>query len=173
MKELLKVAITGPESTGKSLLTETLANHYKTVFTKEYAREYLEKTKGKYALDDLKIMATEQIKRQNFDIKRANRLYFADTEMIVFKVWHEVKYDYVPNWLKEKLTQQEFDLYLLCDIDIPWVFDPLREHPEQREFLMEKYKATFREYKLSYELISGKNIRRIKDAINCIDNLIY
>jgi nicotinamide riboside kinase len=70
------------------------------------------------------------------------------------------------------LLKQEFGLYLLCDTDIPWFYDPLREHPEQRDFLMEKYKATFSEYKLSYELISGKNIRRIKDAINCIDNMI-
>ncbi len=172
MKKLLKVAITGPESTGKSLLTESLAIHYHTAFTKDYSREYLDKTGGKYSFDDLKIMAIEQCKRQAADIKRANRIYLADTEMIVFKVWHEVKYGYVPNWLKEMLLKQEFDLYLLCDIDIPWVYDPLREHPDQRDFLMEKYKATFSEYKLSYELISGKNIRRIKDAINCIENVI-
>jgi len=173
MKKVFKIAITGPESTGKSKLAIALAKHYHAVYTPEYAREYLHKKEGLYEKSDLKIIAKEQIKRQNKDIKKAKKYYIADTEMLVLKVWHEVKYDENPQWLKELILKQKFDLYLLCDIDIPWTSDPLREHPHKREFLFNKYKATFQELHLSYQIISGNGKLRLQNAIKIINEFYF
>jgi NadR type nicotinamide-nucleotide adenylyltransferase len=170
MKKTFKIAITGPESTGKSKLANSLAKHYNTIYTPEYAREYMQVKGGdSYEKTDLKIIATEQVRRQSIDIKKAQKHYIADTEMLVFKVWHEVKYAESPKWIKEMIAKQNFDLYLLCNIDIPWEYDSLREHPHKREFLFNEYKATFQEFNLSYQIISGTGELRLQNAINIID----
>lgn len=173
MKKTFKIAITGPESTGKSALAIALAKHYNAVYTPEYAREYLKQKKGLYKKFDLKIIAEEQIKRQNIDIKKAQEYYIADTEMLVFKVWHEVKYAESPYWIKDMIATQNFDLYLLCDIDIPWEKDSLREHPHKRKFLFNKYKATFQELHLSYQIISGNGKLRLQNAIKIINRFHF
>ena len=114
---LHRIAITGPESTGKSKLAQNLAGHYHTVFVPEYAREYIDNLNRPYNQEDiLEIARARQDGRRGG--KEGKRILFCDTELIVTKIWSEVKYGICDPWILGEIESRKYDLYLLCYIDI-------------------------------------------------------
>jgi NadR type nicotinamide-nucleotide adenylyltransferase len=170
-KKILKIAITGTESTGKSTLSKALATHYATVFVPEYARAYLEKLPRKYNYDDILEIAKAQKEEENKLLPLANGLLIADTELLVTKIWCEQVYGKCHTWIIDQLANQHYDLYLLTDIDLPWEYDPLREHPHLREHLFDCYLKEIMNRKWNFRLISGNYEQRTKNAIQAIDEL--
>ena len=181
--QLMKVAITGPESTGKNTLSEQLARHYHTEWCPEYAREYLLKHGKKYSYDDLLVIAKEQIEMEKeFEsrVKRKNsgisgkQLLFVDTEMYVMKVWCEFVFNKCHKYVLDQIAERKYDLYLLCNIDLPWVKDELREYPdlETRRKLYSIYKDIMINQSVPWADISGDHDQRLKKAIKAVDRLL-
>lgn len=168
-KSMIRIAVTGPESTGKSWLCEALAEHYQAVLVPEYAREYLNQLKSPYTRDD--VIHIAHIQHEMILEASANReagFMIADTELLVISIWLEHKYGSSDPFVESQLRVQPFGLYLLCDIDLPWEEDPLREHPHQREILLNKYKTRLDELKVPYTLIRGTGTLRLQNAIEAI-----
>ncbi len=161
-----KIAITGPESTGKTTLAEQLAAHYHTVFVPEYARFYLEQLDRPYTADDVVEMAKGQLKWEAEYATQANKLLFCDTELIVPKIWLKFKYNLENEWIEIALKAQTYDLYLLCNIDLPWQYDPLREHPNlhDRERLYELYQQELQSLGANFVEIKGDETMRFLQA---------
>lgn len=168
-----RIAITGPESTGKSWLASRLANHFNTLYVPEAAREYLAKLNRDYTLFDLTEIARIQLNSERDFEKKADRLLLYDTELSVIKIWSEVRFGKCDPWILEQYVQQSFDLYLLCNIDIPWEADPLREHPFQREFLMNRYTSELQKMQRKFVIINGMGEERLQNAIKAINELLY
>lgn len=171
MDKLLKVAITGPESTGKSMIAQELADHYSTVWVPEYARVHLLKIDRPYAYDDILEIAQKQQASQRVFESIANKMMFCDTELLVCKIWCEVKYQKVHSWILSELKKQDFDLYLLMDVDLPWEYDPMREHPDQRKFLFDIYRNELEKHKLNYRIVSGKDQQRFQNGLSYVEDL--
>lgn len=169
MPELIRIAITGPESTGKSWLAENLAKHFNTNWVPEFARNYIARIGKTYTLSDIVYIAENQISSEKQLSKLSNRLIFIDTEMLVCKIWSEVKFGMCPEYIAESLARQNYDLYLLCNIDLPWADDPLREHPHFRIELFNMYLKEIKQKALNYRIISGFGHDRLKNAINIIE----
>lgn len=169
---MLRIAVTGPESTGKSTLAKQLAKYYHTVFIPEYAREYLEKLNRPYDYHDVEKIALAQIKLENSMMPEAKNLIIADTELVVIKIWMEHKFGKIPGWLTEKIKHREYDLYLLCDIDFPWIFDPQREHPHLRKYFFDKYREEIERRGFQYIIISGSRDTRLSKATQAIDRIL-
>jgi len=182
--ELKKIVTIGPESTGKSFLCEQLAKHYQTEWCPEYAREYLLTHGTKYSFDDLLTIAQGQIgleEKHSRSTLHASRLthdapglLFIDTDMYVMKVWCEVVFGKVHPWILEQITKRKYDLYLLCDVDLPWTQDGLREYPdlETREKLFNIYKNILQNQSTPYLVIHGNTEERISKAIAAVDQLL-
>jgi NadR type nicotinamide-nucleotide adenylyltransferase len=170
--KLKKIAITGPESTGKSMLAQQLADHYRTVWVPEYSRVYLLQTEGKYNYGDILKIARGQKKSEKALSDIARRVMFSDTELLVTKIWCEVKYKKCHPWILENLAKQDFDLYLLMDIDLPWEFDPLREHPDERKYLFGLYRNELEVRKLNYKIVGGIDDKRLKKAIGFVEDVL-
>ncbi|MEI7981580.1 MAG: ATP-binding protein [Bacteroidota bacterium] len=168
-----KIAITGPESTGKSMLSEQLADHYNTLWVPEFAREYLELLNRPYEEKDIVLISQQQIIQEDRLSGRANRFLFCDTELIVTKIWSEVKYGRCDAWILNEIQYHSYDLFLLCDIDLPWEYDPLREHPHQRRFLFDLYHQELKSRNFPFYIIRGFGPERLKDAIIKIDNFHF
>ena len=168
---MFKVAITGPESTGKSTLAEKLAHHYKTDFVPEYSRTYLENFEGRYTEDDVVEIAKGQHNLILEEEKKFLKILIADTEIVVCKIWVEYVFKHSNKIIDEILIQQDFDLYLLCDIDLPWTYDPLRENPniDERKELFEIYRNTLEQMKVPFEIVSGNDEVRVNNAIKVIE----
>jgi len=165
-----KIAITGPESTGKSMLAEQLADHYKTIWVPEYAREYINKLNLPYNKGDILTIAKKQLENENKIAKNAIRFLFCDTEPIVTKIWSEDKYKSCDEWILRKIEEHKYDLYLLCYIDLPWQQDPQREDPHRREYLFDLYLQELTERNLPFYVISGSGKKRLINAIKQVEN---
>ncbi|MTI31738.1 AAA family ATPase [Xanthovirga aplysinae] len=169
---ILRVAITGPESTGKSTLAQDLANYYQTLWVPEFARSYLNQLDRPYREEDLVEIAKGQIRSEEINAKKANKLLICDTELTVLKIWSEYKYGQCHPWIIKELLKHSYDLYLLTSPDIPWEDDPLREHPEEREKLFDVYLKELKGRKLPISIISGTPDIRKSTAIRVIDHLL-
>lgn len=175
MATLKKIVVIGPESTGKSTLCEKLASHYNTLWVPEYARTYLEKNGPEYAYEDLLTIAKGQIDLEEKLIAQSAKLkasrLFIDTDMYVMKVWAEFVFNKCHNWILNRIAERNYDLFLLCDIDLPWVEDKLREYPDKkiRRKLYCFYKDLMINQSTLWCNISGKYDERLAKAINFID----
>ena len=163
-----KIAIVGPESTGKSSLAKSLARYFDTEFVPEIAREYLEKLKIPYRENDLLDIAKIQCETEDRLSKKVGDILICDTTLLVMKIWSEVKYNRCDAWIIEEEERRKYDLFLLCNIDLEWEPDPLREHPDKREFLFNFYLDSLKLMNANYCVISGIGEARIEHAIAAI-----
>ena len=182
---LKKIVIIGPESTGKSTLCEQLADHYETGWCPEYAREYLLKHGMNYTFDDLLTIAKGQIaledkyaaeagKRLHSTLATRHSPLFIDTDMYVMKVWCEFVFDNCHRFILDQVVERKYDLYLLCNVDLPWVKDELREYPdlENRRRLYFIYKDIMINQSTPWVDISGDYDERLQKAIKATEQLI-
>jgi len=168
---LKRVAITGPESTGKTRLAQALSLHFNTKHVPEYAREYLGQAKGKYTIKDILKIAKGQLELEKEVSAGLSGLLFCDTDLTVLKVWSQVVFNSCPQWIREQFVQHTYDLYLLCYPDLEWEADPLRENPTDRMFLFELYRQELEEAGFNYQVIKGRGDRRLENAINFVSPL--
>jgi NadR type nicotinamide-nucleotide adenylyltransferase len=170
-----KVVVIGPESTGKSTLCAQLATHYKTVWCPEYAREYLEVHGKTYSYDDLLEIAKGQLTLEDEILpKAANELLFIDTNMYVMQVWSEYVFQKCHQYIINNIVERKYDLYLLCNNDLPWSFDELREYPgeQPRKELYRYYRELMISQTTPWVEISGDHDERLKKAISAVDKII-
>lgn len=168
-----RIAITGPESTGKSWLANELAKKYQCMWVPEYARTYLEKLNRPYTYDDILAIAHGQMAGENIALLTADRFLFSDTECLVTKIWCDVKFGKCHEWISQQIEQMPHDLYLLCDIDLPWEPDPLREHPHLRKYLFNLYFDELKARNLPFEVVSGTGEARLQCAIDAINKWLH
>lgn len=167
-----KVVIIGPECTGKSELSVYLARHFNTEWVREYAREYLDNLGRPYGPEDLLHIAQGQIALEDEIIPKAQRVLFCDTDLYVIKVWSYFKYGYCDKRILDAIGRRTYDLYLLTYIDIPWISDPLREHPDQRETLYSLYLQEMQHQTVPFLEIKGSREARQKHAIAAVNKLL-
>ena len=165
----MNIALTGPESTGKSFLATHLQKKFHAKLVPEFARDYLAQSSGSYSYEDFIKMARGQWQRLN-DFQSAEDLVIFDTEMIVFQVWGSVKYKKVEPWISESVKNQPVDHYLLCCPDLPWEYDELRECPDEEErfVLFDMYEQLLRSHQLPFTVIKGSS----EDRINLCETIV-
>ena len=194
-KPLIKVAVIGPESTGKSTLCELLAQHYNTQWCPEFAREFLLVHGMDYTYDDLLYIAKGQLALEdeyaqslagssesgvNSYVQDSepgtlnSNLLFIDTEMYVMKVWCEFVFGKCHRWVLDQIIKRRYDLYLLCNTDLPWVKDELREYPDlkTRDQLYHIYKDIMINQSTPWVDVSGDHDERLQKAIKAVDHLM-
>ena len=196
-----KIVVIGPESTGKSFLCEQLAQHYNTLWCPEYARTYLTENGKDYTYDDLLLIAigqlamedaiTDEIRSTEFEYRNSkfeirnekhstlsiqhSTFLFVDTDMYVMKVWCEYVFGKCHQFILDSIAERQYDLYLLCNIDLPWTPDELREYPEEapRKELYNIYKNILTNQQTPWVEISGNYEERFQKAIEGIEKYIF
>ncbi|RPD50894.1 AAA family ATPase [Paracnuella aquatica] len=198
-----KVVVIGPEATGKSTLCEGLAAHYGTLWVPEYARHFLLQNGTDYTFNNLLQIAQgqqaleestaaqlaerqhksgiENPKSETRNRSTANRQLptnpplIIDTNQYVMKVWCEVVFGACHPWILKKAALAQYDLYLLCNVDLPWVQDGLREQPDpkMRQRLFLEYKDILVNDGTPWAVISGNGAERLHNAIQIINQHLY
>lgn len=168
---MITVVVTGPESTGKTKTSEFLARRLKGVLIPEFAREYIIHLNRRYTYSDVETIARTQVKqRRDIDENKPGFLIL-DTWLIITKVWFMEIYGKYPEWIDEAIYGMPVDLYLLCNTEIPWVEDPVRENGgERRDYLFELYKQEIIKTGTPYEIITGQGRSRFRNALEIVQN---
>ena len=167
-----RILITGPESTGKSELSLELASQFGGISIPEFARGYIENLDRPYSYSDVEHIAKKQSEEYDHVNQETNWIFF-DTWLVITKVWFEVVYKKTPGWIEDRIRQASFDLVLLCDTDLPWIPDPVRENGGvNREKLLDIYKNELDRFGMDWTLISGSGSDRVSRANRLINNKI-
>ena len=172
-RKLIKIAVVGPESTGKSTLTKQLAQHYSVPYVLEYAREYLENLIRPYTLEDIISISKRQLELEREAILASSRILFCDTNLLVSKIWAENAFKSCPEFIAKNWIAGDYRLHLLMQVDLPWEYDSQREHPHLRKFFFDWYERELKVAKANYAIISGNQEERLLDAIKAVDELLY
>lgn len=165
---MIKIILTGPESTGKTTLCKKLSEHFKFPYINEYARKYIDGLHKDYTQRDLTKIAQQQlILEQN-----NSKVLFCDTDLITIKIWSMYKYKNCDSWIINKILQQKRErrFYILCNPDIAWEKDPQRENPNNREEIFNLYHKELKDLNHNYYIAKGEN--RDEDSIKIISDLI-
>src|ERR1700709_961515 len=170
--EIIKIAVVGPESTGKSTMAAYLAKHYNTVWIPEFARGYCEKLIAQPTWQDEINMFYGQLELEKDLLQQANKLAICDTTFITVKIWSDYTFGKSPREVLDELPKHPYDLYLLLNIDLPWEEDPLRDFPHMREHFMQVWYKELEELKANYVTISGTGKGRHESAVIAIDQFL-
>ena len=164
----MKIAITGPESSGKTSLAISLANYLGVSYLPELARFALQASQGNYVhhdlLDFMRLQA-EAYRRARYG---DTAYLIQDSDWNVFEVWECVRFGKVSPLLATLRSECPFDHYLLCAPDLPWAYDPLRENENDRDELFEHYHRLMHTHQLPYTIISGHGQERLHQALEAI-----
>ena len=169
-----KIAVIGPESTGKSTLCEQLALQFQTEWVPEFARNYLLEIRRPYTYEDLLYIAEGQVQVEDRMVNSVkSEFVFIDTEMYVMKVWCEYVFKKCHPFVLDEIVKRSYDAYLLCNTDLPWVADELREYPdlESRERLYHMYKDLMINQTTPWIDITGNYTERLQKAASFIQQL--
>ena len=175
--DLIKVVLFGPESTGKTTLAKQLSDHYQEPWVPEYAREYLqEKWEREHKTcepHDLIPIAMGQMSLENSMAEQADRLLICDTDLLETKVYSEAYYLGNCDPILEKYAlENDYDLYFLTGIDVPWEKDDLRDKPNEREQMFDYFRSTLEKYNRNFVTLRGDESSRLQAAIAHIDKLL-
>lgn len=189
---IMRIAVYGPESTGKTWLAERLAAHFAAPLVAEYAREHCDAQGGVLGLEDMLPIALEQWRREDaaaalaagsaarkchiIDDTSARRLVVCDTDALTTMLWSDLLYGTTPDQLRRGAEKRcrGYALYLLCDTDVPFVPDPQRcfPDPEDREKCRRIWHGALERRQLSYTWIRGDWAAREAAAIAAVNGLL-
>lgn len=165
--DIHRIVITGPESTGKTELAQALAERLNSLWVPEYARLYVENLGRPYDYNDVVQIAKYQVRQEtNYASKITKGIIIFDTWLIITKVWLDLVFGKCPEWIPEHIRSSKIDLFLICDTDLPWIADPVRENGgEKRKELFQLYCKEIRTFGFKYEIISGFGDARTDNAL--------
>lgn len=167
--DLKKIAIVGPESTGKSEMAKVLAQHFQTIYVPEFAREYCLGLNRNYTLEDeVAIFHGQLALERNLIPFAKNGLLICDTMVLTVKIWCDYLFGHTPKIVLDTLPTLDYDFYLLMDIDLPWQDDPLRDFPEQREYFLQIWKDELEALNANYVVVSGFGEERVNNALKAL-----
>ncbi|MFC7421391.1 AAA family ATPase [Iodobacter arcticus] len=162
----MKIAIVGPESCGKSTLAQDLSTALNAPWVAEYVREYFaQKGSNDYQLSDIIAIARGQL---TAEAAHNAPLLICDTTALVCKIWAEVRYGHCPAALSALYRPQDYRLHLLTRPDLPWEPDPLRENPNDRDYLFDLYKADLKASGANYVVVEGAREERLAMAMEAV-----
>lgn len=171
--QVVKIAVVGPESTGKSVLTAQLAEAFDTIYIPEFSREYCKGLNRNYTLQDEVNIFWGQLALEKELIENAkNGLVFCDTMVLTVKIWSDYLFSGTPSNLLEEIDNQHYDLYLLMNIDLPWEDDELRDFPHLRTYFMNIWHRELKAISANYEVVSGRGSERFENAKRIVDSFL-
>ena len=174
---IIKVVLFGPESTGKSTLAKALAKEFNTGWVPEYMRMYLQEKWDQHqeicTEADMIPIAKGQIQLENEAAQKANKILFCDTNLLQNWVYANVYFeDFKNDLLKKYVNKHHYDLYILCDIDVPWQADDLRDKPNEREKMFAIFANELTKRNLPYLKTSGSVEERLAQCKPVLQNLL-
>jgi NadR type nicotinamide-nucleotide adenylyltransferase len=165
---MIKVVVTGSESTGKTELARKLADHFHAPVSQEFVRHYAADRGGKLTFEDHGPIARGQIQAEDAAIGHANEIVVLDTDLVSTVVYCEHYFGESPSWVETGARLRAADLYLLMKPDVPWMPDGVRDRPDQRDEMHQLFKKKLDQFGLKYVEIGGSAEERFSRAVEAV-----
>jgi nicotinamide riboside kinase len=177
MTRPLRVVVFGPESTGKTFLTEALALRWGEPWSREYVRAYWDDHGGRIGLEDLPTIAHGQISAEDAAAAAARRIVFHDTDLATHVLWTDLLYPGVCDASVRReagLRVEATDLFLFCETDLPFEPDPQRcfPDPDARSRARDRWRAVAAGFGRPVETVTGMGSLRLERAVAAVDRLL-
>jgi NadR type nicotinamide-nucleotide adenylyltransferase len=168
---LIKVVLTGSESTGKTELARRLGSHFDAPVAEEFVRRFAAQKGASLDFRDHGPIARGQMLCEDEAIARARGLVFLDTDLVSTVVYCEHYFGRAPEWIVDEATSRAGDLYLLLSPDIPWHADGIRDRADRREEMHGLFRAKLQLLSLPFVEIGGEREERLAAAVQAIEAL--
>ncbi|HEY8175606.1 MAG TPA: AAA family ATPase [Gemmatimonadaceae bacterium] len=169
---MIKVVLTGSESTGKTELAHRLGQHFGAPVAEEFVRDYSAERGGKLGFADHGAIARGQIASEDAAIALAKDLVILDTDLVSTVVYCEHYFGRSPAWIENEARARAAQLYLLLKPDIPWIADGVRDRGERRDEMHDLFKQKLDDVGLRYVDIGGDREARFRSAVDAITFLV-
>lgn len=170
---MIRVVVTGPECTGKTTLARSLAGHFGTVWVPEFVRQFVEELERSPELEDVDAIARGQLALEDSLADRASRLLVLDTDLLSTRIYSEHYFGDWPGWIDQAILERQAELYLLAEIDVPWVPDGAqRDRGDRREEMRDLFRHALLDRELAFVEIRGSEEARLQRAISFIEPLL-
>jgi len=166
---VIRVVLTGSESTGKSTLAEQLARRYGAELVPEFVRAYAEAHGGVIELADHGPIARGQMALEDEHLARARTLVVQDTDLLSTVVYCKHYFGTCPPWIEQAAASRRPDLYLLCDIDLGWIADGVRDRGHLRAEMQQLFRDAVRASGVATAVITGVGPERLERAVDAVD----
>jgi HTH-type transcriptional regulator, transcriptional repressor of NAD biosynthesis genes len=166
-----RVCLIGPHCTGKSTLAASLAAHFATQWVPEFAREYALRAGRPLTYDDVTPIGEGQLAAE-LRARPANGLLILDTDLLSTAVYSQHYYGQCPPWIEQTARERLSDLYLLMDVDTPWIDDAARDSADARDALFARFGAALVAHAARFEVIRGDWQRRRDAAIAIVERFL-
>lgn len=177
----IRIIVTGTESTGKTTLCEQLQKHYDCIYIPDVSRDYIAALNRAYTYEDVLQIARDIIAVEDEAISKMNSsplgrlggaFIISDNDLINIKIWLQYYSWIIPQWLEDAIIQRQPDLFLICNIDLPWVEDEQRANPHDRDKLYQQFLEELNALQANYSIVSGNSTKRLQSAVNELDSLL-
>lgn len=166
---MIKVVLTGGESTGKTQLARQLGQHFHAPVAEEFVRAYAASRGGQLGFADHGPIARGQMAAEDDAIRRATDIVILDTDLVSTVVYCEHYFGRCPEWIEQEARSRAGDLYLLMQPDIPWVADGVRDRGHMRDEIHALFTSKLGELGLTYVEIGGTGDERLERAIHAVE----
>lgn len=174
-KRIKTICVLGAESTGTTTLAKSLAKHYKTAWVAEYGREYCEKNNklenDTWTSEEFEHIALEQNKLEDSLKEKANNILICDTNAFATNLWHERYMGFMSPTVKKLADTRAYNLYILTDVDIPFVQDGTRDGEFIRHDMHKRFLEELQKQETPFIIVSGSRNKRISDSVRVIDTI--
>jgi NadR type nicotinamide-nucleotide adenylyltransferase len=172
-RSMIRIAVTGSECTGKTVLANELARHYGAVVVPEYVRLFVEDNQRAPEASDVETIALGQLELERARGESAHKLLLLDTDLLSTMIYSHHYYGDCPTWIEQTLVDRPADLYLLCGIDVPWVPDgDQRDRGDRREEMQQLFRVALIDRGLAFIEVRGSVAERVDLATRAIDKIV-
>jgi NadR type nicotinamide-nucleotide adenylyltransferase len=167
-----RIVVTGSESTGKTTLAARLARHFGAEWVPEHGRAYVDALTRPLCRNDVEPIARGQLAAERLAESRGGRLVVLDTDVLSTQVYGAHYYDHAPAWIEAARGEHPADLYLLCDIDVPWVADPQRDRGDRRAEMNALFAEAVARTGVPFVVIRGGWEERFRAAVSAVEAVL-
>lgn len=167
-----RIVLTGSESTGKSTLATALAHRYGAELVPEFVRAFAETKGGPIDFTDHGPIARGQMALEDEHLARATRLVIQDTDLLSTVVYCRHYFGRCPEWIEAEARLRRPDLYFVCELDVPWISDGIRDRGDRREEMQALFRVAVETSGAPVVTISGSHDDRVSVATAIIDRLL-
>jgi NadR type nicotinamide-nucleotide adenylyltransferase len=168
-----RIVVTGSESTGKTTLARALGERLATVATPEFSREYADARGVPLDQHDVEAIAMGQIALEDRrGLEARHGLMVLDTDLFSTVVYGPHYYGTLQPWIERAALERRGDLYLLLDIDVPWVPDAIRDRGQHRAHMHSLFRGMLERYGLPFVTIGGRWGERYERAVVEVERLL-